>query len=113
MPSRCSSGFLYRTISGADIAQEEILAYQLLYVVAATVRFLIAAIQFLMLARAIISWLPFEEDHPLVNFLYSVTEPVIMPVRAVIDRLGLFEGMPIDMSFLITFMLLSILELFL
>lgn len=87
--------------------------YQLLYVVAATVRFLLAAIQFLMLARAIISWLPFEEDHPLVTFLVAVTEPVIMPVRAVIERLGLFEGMPIDMSFLITFMLLSILEMFL
>ena len=87
--------------------------YQLLYVVAATVRFLLAAIQFLMLARAIISWLPFEEDHPIVTFLVAVTEPVIMPVRAVIERLGLFEGMPIDMSFLITFMLLSILEMFL
>lgn len=87
--------------------------YQLLYVVSATVRFLLAAIQFLMLARAIISWLPFEEDHPIVTFLVAVTEPVIMPVRAVIERLGLFEGMPIDMSFLITFMLLSILEMFL
>jgi uncharacterized protein YggT (Ycf19 family) len=42
-----------------------------------------------------------------------VTEPVIMPVRAVINRLGLFEGLPIDMSFLITFMLLSVLEMFL
>ena len=89
------------------------MAFQLFYIVTATVSFLIAAIQFLMLMRAIISWIPFEEDHPLVTFLYSVTEPVIMPVRAVINRLGLFEGLPIDMSFLITFMLLSVLEMFL
>ena len=89
------------------------MAFQLFYIVTATVSFLIAAIQFLMLMRAIISWLPFEEDHPLVTFLYAVTEPVIMPVRAVINRLGLFEGLPIDMSFLITFMLLSVLEMFL
>ena len=108
MPKGCSSGFLY-----SMIAREDILAIQLLYIVAATVRFLIAAIQFLLLARAIISWLPFEEDHPIVSFLYAVTEPVIMPVRAVINRLGLFEGLPIDMSFLITFMLLSVLEMFL
>ena len=93
--------------------QEDISLYPLLYVVSATLRFLVAVIQFLMLARAIISWLPFEEDHPIVTFLIAVTEPVIMPVRAVVERLGLFEGLPIDMSFFITFILLSILEMFL
>ena len=113
MPKWCSSGFLCSISQRCSTAREGTVAYQLLYIVSATVRFLIAAIQFLMLARAIISWLPFEEDHPLVTFLYSVTEPVIMPVRAVIDRLGLFEGMPIDISFLITFMLLSVLEMLL
>ncbi len=87
--------------------------YQLFYVVVTTVRIIIAVLQFLMLARAIISWLPIDEDNPIVSFLYGVTEPVIMPVRAVLDRLGLFEGMPIDMSFFITFILLSILEMFL
>ena len=87
--------------------------YQIVYVVSSTVRIIIAALQFLMLARAIISWLPIDEDNPVVTFLYAVTEPVIMPVRAVLDRLGLFEGMPIDMSFFITFILLSVLEMFL
>ena len=87
--------------------------YQLVYVVASTVRIILAVLQFLMLARAIISWLPIEEDNPIVSFLYAVTEPVIMPVRTVLNRLGLFEGMPIDMSFFITFILLSVLEMFL
>ena len=87
--------------------------YQIYYVLSATVSYLITAIQFLMFARAILSWLPIDEDNPIVSFLYGVTEPVIMPVRAVLDRLGLFEGMPIDMSFFITFILLSVLEMFL
>jgi len=87
--------------------------YQIVYVVVATVRVLLVALQFLMMARAIISWLPVNEDNPIVVFLYSVTEPVIMPVRSVIERFGWFEGLPIDMSFLITFMLLSILQMFL
>ncbi|MGN1346229.1 MAG: YggT family protein [Eubacteriales bacterium] len=87
--------------------------YQVLYVVSATVRYLITAIQLLMLARAILSWLPIDEDNAVVNFLYAVTEPVILPVRAVLERFGWFEGMPIDMSFFITFLLLSILEMFL
>lgn len=66
-----------------------------------------------MLARAIISWLPVDEDNPIVSFLYAVTEPVVAPVRTLIERFGWFEGLPIDMSFMITFMLLSILEMFL
>ena len=87
--------------------------YQIFYVLTATVRYLITAVQILMFARAILSWLPVEEDSPIVNFLYAVTEPVIAPVRAVIERFGWFEGMPIDMSFFITFILLSFLEMML
>lgn len=87
--------------------------YQIYYIVSTTIRIIIAVLQFLMLGRAIVSWLPLDEDNPIITFLYAATEPVIMPVRAVLDRLGLFEGMPIDMSFFITFILLSVLEMFL
>lgn len=87
--------------------------YQFLYLISTTVRVLIGVLQFLMLGRAIISWLPVDEDNPIVTFLYAATEPVIMPVRSVIERFGWFEGMPIDMSFFITFILLSVLEMFL
>ncbi|MBQ7922306.1 MAG: YggT family protein [Clostridia bacterium] len=85
----------------------------MIYLVTATLSFLLSALQFLMLARAILSWFPVSEDNVIVNFLYAVTEPVIMPVRALLERLGWFEGLPIDMSFFFTFMLLSILQMFL
>jgi YggT family protein len=71
------------------------------------------ALQFFMMARAIISWFPIDDGNPIVVFLYSLTEPVIMPVRMIMDKFGWFEGLPIDMSFLITFLLLSILQMFL
>lgn len=87
--------------------------YQVLYVVSTTVRIIIIVLELLMMARAIVSWLPIDEDNPIVNFLYAVTEPVIIPVRSVIDYFGWFQGMPIDMSFFITFILLSILEMIL
>lgn len=87
--------------------------YQVLYVVSTTVRVIIIVLELLMMARAILSWLPIDEDNPVLNFLYAVTEPVIMPVRSVLDYFGWFEGMPIDMSFFITFILLSILEMIL
>ena len=82
---------------------------QIAYVLTTTVRVLLIALQLLMLGRAILSWLPLEEENPVENFLFSLTEPVIAPVRALIDRFGWFEGLPIDMSFFITFILLSVL----
>ena len=82
---------------------------QIAYVLTTTVRLLLIALQLLMLGRAILSWLPLEEENPVENFLFSLTEPVIAPVRALIDRFGWFEGLPIDMSFFITFILLSVL----
>ena len=80
---------------------------QIAYVLTTTVRILLIALQLLMLGRAILSWLPLEEENPVENFLFSLTEPVIAPVRALIDRIGWFEGLPIDTAFFITFFLLS------
>ncbi len=87
--------------------------YQLVYVITATLSLILAALQLLMVIRAVTSWFPIEEDNAFMRFVYFVTEPVIMPVRAVLDRFGLFEGFPLDMGFFFTFMLLSILSMFL
>lgn len=87
--------------------------HSLIYLITATLSFLLSALQFLMLARAIMSWFPVSEDNGILQFLYAVTEPVILPIRALLERLGWFEGLPIDMSFFFTFMLLSILQMFL
>ncbi len=85
----------------------------ILYVITYTVKFVIVVLEFLMMARAVISWLPIDDENPIVNFIYTVTEPVIMPVRAVIDYFGWFMSFPFDMSFIITFILLSLIEMIL
>ena len=65
-----------------------------------------------MFVRAILSW--FVQGGTggflggLAGFLYVVTEPFIIPVRALFDKFGWFQGLPIDISFLITAMLLSL-----
>ncbi|MBR5445475.1 MAG: YggT family protein [Clostridia bacterium] len=76
-----------------------------------TLSVLLSALEFLMLARAILSWFPMNEDNPLPRFLHAVTEPVIAPVRALLEQLNLFQGLPIDMSFFFTFILISILSM--
>ena len=58
----------------------------ILYIFTKTVSVLISALQLLMMLRAVISWLPVDEDSNLVTFLYTMTEPLIMPVRALLSR---------------------------
>ena len=87
--------------------------HSLIYLVTATLSFMLSALQYLMMARAIMSWFPVSEDNVILNFLYAVTEPVIMPVRMLLEKLGWFEGLPLDMFFFFTFILLSILRTFL
>ena len=73
----------------------------------------IGALQLLMLIRAIMSWLPFDDSAPLLRFVYCVTEPVIIPVRSLLDKIGLLSDLPIDLSFLVTYMLLSFISILL
>ena len=84
-----------------------------LYIIKNTVLLLISVTEILMLVRAVFSWIPADIDNSFTRFLYGYTEVVTAPVRALFDRLHLFEGSPIDVSFFATFMLLVLLRLFL
>ena len=66
-----------------------------------------------MLVRAVLSWFTMGEQTKIGAFLYVVTEPVILPIRALCNRFGWFRGMPLDMPFLITMVLLSFAGIFL
>ena len=78
-----------------------------------TLRLLITCIEFVMVLRALLSWFPIDEDSALLRFLYAVTEPVLFPVRALLARLGWFQDFPLDVSFFLTFILLSVLRMLL
>lgn len=68
---------------------------------------MVEMIQFLMVIRAILSWIPSLYGSPISSLLYQLTEPLIAPVRSLMDRYGIGRGFPVDLSFLITFLLLS------
>lgn len=81
---------------------------ELFYIVTSFVGILIDILMYAMFIRALLSWLPLAEDNPIENFLFAITEPVILPVRAVLDRFEILSELPIDISFLVTMILLSI-----
>lgn len=80
------------------------------YIISSFVHLLLSALSFAMLARAILSWLPLDDDNPLENFLYAVTEPVVLPIRFLLERFDSIAEFPIDIPFFVTMLLLSILS---
>jgi len=63
----------------------------------------------ILIARAIISWVSPDPSNPIVRFLYRVTEPVLRPVR---DLLPL-QGIGIDLSPMIVLLIIYLLDRFL
>ncbi len=74
---------------------------------------LIGILQILMLVRAILSWFPIDEDSTLNRFVISVTEPIIVPVRIFLDRFEFVRNMPIDISFMVAYLLLIVIQMLL
>ncbi len=84
-----------------------------LYVLVRCAVLFVDIISLLMMLRALLSWLFIDRESKFGAFLYVVTEPVIMPIRALCERFGWFRGMPMDMPFFITAVLLLVASLFL
>lgn len=72
-----------------------------------TVVLILSVFQLAMLIRAIMSWFP-GDSNKFEVFLYAITEPLILPVRKLFERLNWFQELPIDVSFFVTYLLLSV-----
>lgn len=82
----------------------------LLFVLQLTAGLFLDALSLCMFARAVVSWLPGLSDSALEDFLFTVTEWIIQPVRVVFDRFGWGQNMMLDMPFFATFIILSLLR---
>ena len=61
----------------------------------------------LILVRALISWVSPDPYNPIVQFLYRATEPILYPIRS------LMPPMAIDFSPIIAFLLIMFIKSFL
>ncbi|MEG2377496.1 MAG: YggT family protein [Clostridia bacterium] len=66
--------------------------------------------ELVLIARAISSWLPINPDNQIMSLLYTITEPVLMPVRSLLQRIPMLANFPIDFSIIVVFMLLAIIR---
>ncbi len=71
---------------------------------------ILTIIYWLILIRALISWVNPDPYNALVQFLYKATEPILYPIRKILP-LGLRSG--IDISPIIAFLIIIFLKSFL
>ncbi|MEW6101382.1 MAG: YggT family protein [Candidatus Omnitrophota bacterium] len=81
-----------------------------LVAMARIVDLLLTMLYWLILIRALLSWVSPDPYNPIVQFLYKVTEPVLYPIRRLLPQ-GLRWG--IDISPIIAFFLIMFLKSFL
>ena len=70
---------------------------------------------YVIIARAILSWVNPDPYNPIVNFLYRVTEPVLYRIRRMLPPMGGLDLSPLivllAIFFLQKFLITSIFEL--
>lgn len=81
-----------------------------IYVVSQVVLTCLSALEIAMLIRAVLSWIPSMSGTRFADFIYTLTEVIVAPVRRAAEKMNLFNRSPIDLSFLIAYLLLSMLQ---
>lgn len=83
-----------------------------IYIMVKFVTLFLDLILIAMLVRAVLSWFFMGDgESPIGRFLYAVTEPFVVPVRLLCARFGWFQGLPMDMSFFLTTVILGFINL--
>jgi YggT family protein len=67
-------------------------------------------INLLILARVIISWFPVSRDNEIVRILYQITEPILAPIRSLLQRSSFSRNLMFDLSPIIAFLLIGVLR---
>ena len=82
-----------------------------IYVVIYFALYLIKLVSICMFIRAILSWFNVNANNPIIKFLYVVTEPAIVPLRKLFQKMNWFQDTPLDISFAMTYLVIFVLEL--
>jgi len=80
----------------------------LLDAVALVIHYLLTIYLWLIIIRALLSWVNPDPYNPIVSFLYQVTEPVLYRIRRYLP----FRGIGVDLSPIIVFIIIIFLDRF-
>lgn len=73
---------------------------------------ILGLLEVLLFARVIFSWIPIPEDNQILNKIvkitYQITEPLLAPIRTMIDKLFNGRSIRLDFSPIVLFFLIDI-----
>lgn len=76
-------------------------------IILTTIGYFVNFLDFMIFVRCLLSWIPMGPN-PISNFIYTITEPILKPIRDMIYRSPLGgPGMMLDFSPIIAMLLLS------
>ncbi|NLC67271.1 MAG: YggT family protein [Clostridiaceae bacterium] len=72
--------------------------------------YLLVFIQYAIFARVIVSWLPISRNNSIIRLLYQITEPILAPLRGIIERSPFGRNMIFDFSPVLAFILIGLIR---
>lgn len=78
------------------------------YTVIKAVDVLFKVMEYAILARVLISWFPIPKDSQIIRLLYQITEPILSPIRSIINKSALGKNMMMDFSPILAFVLIGL-----
>ena len=69
-------------------------------------------LDFLIFVRVILSWIPIGRGNLIIQLLYTLTEPILAPIRSLLDKSPL-GGMMLDFSAVFALILLYFIRMLL
>ncbi len=71
---------------------------------------LIRIIDWIILIRVLLSWIPIDRNSSLVKIVYSLSEPLLYPIRQILRKSPLGDGMMLDFSPIILILILQAIQ---
>lgn len=78
-----------------------------MFVLAITINYFFQVISYLIFARVLLSWVARDINNGIVQFIYQVTEPILAPIRNLLNQFGL--GGTLDFSPIVAMLLMQVL----
>lgn len=72
---------------------------------------ILTVIELLIFVRVIVSWLPISRANQLISVLYQLTEPILAPIRSIIQKSALGANMMFDFSPIVAWLLIRVIRM--
>ena len=63
-----------------------------------------------IIVRALISWFPVSKDNQIVKLLYQLTEPILAPIRRLVENSSIGRSIMFDISPIVALILLEVVK---